>query len=181
MRGRLPGHFNRLSKLITGQVVGGKTDEADLYIEPTFIKGATADSPAMKDEIFGPILPIVNVSSIAEAIQFINKREKPLALYVFSNNQATCELVAQKTSSGGFVSNDVLMHAAGPSTAPFPFRCAQPPAHLFCGIVRTVHTEPNLPFGGVGHSGMGAYHGKLTFTIFSHRKAAIFKKQVRRI
>jgi len=106
-------HFNRLCKIITGNVVGGKTDEADLYIEPTILKGCTGESPAMRDEIFGPILPIVNVGSIDEAIAFINGREKPLALYVFSRDAAKCQKVADLTSSGGFIANDTLMHAAG--------------------------------------------------------------------
>ena len=107
------GHFDRVAKLIDGNVVGGAKDAAELYIEPTVIKDCTAAAPVMQEEIFGPILPIVNVSSIDEAIAFVNAREKPLALYVFSKSAAVCQKVSDSTSSGGFIANDVLMHAAG--------------------------------------------------------------------
>jgi hypothetical protein len=101
--------------MITGNVVGGKTDAADLYIEPTILRGCTDASPAMQQEIFGPVLPIVNVGSIAEAVAYINAHEKPLALYVFSRDAATCEAVGVQTTSGAIIANDVLMHAAGAS------------------------------------------------------------------
>jgi len=97
----------------------------------------------MKEEIFGPLLPMVNVNDVEEAVSFVNAREKPLALYCFSKQQDFIKLLRDRTSSGSFVANDVLMQAALPS----------------------------LPFGGVGESGLGGnYHGKFGFEVFSHRK-----------
>ena len=107
-----------MRKLIGGgEVIGGKTDEADRYIAPTFIKGCSPDAPVMQEEIFGPILPIVTVASVDAAIAFVNDREKPLALYVFSTDSAVCQAVANRTSSGGFLANDTLMHGAGERSA----------------------------------------------------------------
>jgi aldehyde dehydrogenase (NAD+) len=101
------------------------------------------DSALMQEEIFGPILPIFSVSSAAEAIAFVNKRPKPLALYVFTNRSATAELILNSTSSGGACVNDVLLHVS----------------------------TSELPFGGVGNSGFGKYHGRASFDAFSNQKA----------
>jgi len=145
-------HFNRLKKLLSsGQaVIGGEktADEADKYIPPTVLTDVDEKSPIMRDEIFGPILPIMTVDSVDAAVKFINKNDKPLALYVFSNNTKVCEQVLQQTSSGGAIANDTLMHAGVPS----------------------------LPFGGVGPSGTGAYHGKFSFDAWSHQRAVMVKQ-----
>jgi len=107
-----------------------------------------AKSEVMQEEIFGPILPVIRINDVDEAISFINQREKPLALYVFSNNSSLCKRVLESTSSGGALSNDCLMHMS-------------------------VHT---LPFGGVGQSGTGSYHGKQSFDICSHKKSLMLKQ-----
>jgi aldehyde dehydrogenase (NAD+) len=142
-------HFERLSKLLDGAdlACGGETDAETRYIAPTVARGVTADSPLMADEIFGPILPIVTVDDIDEAISFINRRPKPLALYVFSGDSAVAERVLERTSSGGACVNDVVAHLA----------------------------NHELPFGGVGPSGMGAYHGRAGFETFSHRRSVLHK------
>lgn len=144
-------HFNRVKTLIstTGgrTVVGGKTDEKSNYIEPTIVADVKPSDPIMKDEIFGPVLPIVPVKDVTEALDLINSREKPLALYVFSKNNATVKRILDSTSSGGVTVNDTLMH---PSLS-------------------------TLPFGGVGNSGMGAYHGKFSFDTFSHKRACLIR------
>lgn len=142
-------HFNRIKNLIDENKIahGGKTDEKDMYIEPTILINVSPEDKSMQEEIFGPVLPIVPISSPEEAIAFINEREKPLALYVFSKNKKVVEQVLRNTSSGGAIANDVLMHA---------------------GV-------KELPFGGVGHSGTGAYHGKHSFDVFSHKRAVMVK------
>ncbi|MEM1380790.1 MAG: aldehyde dehydrogenase family protein [Pseudomonadota bacterium] len=142
-----PHHFARVEKLIgSGQiVVGGQTDADDLYIAPTVLRDVAADSPAMSEEIFGPILPTFPVASVDEAIAFINDRDKPLALYAFTGSKQTGERFVYETSSGTVMVND-------------------------CVIFQTNH---NLPFGGVGESGMGAFHGKSTFDCFSHLKSVM--------
>lgn len=101
----------------------------------------------MQDEIFGPILPIVKVDSLYDAIDCINKHEKPLALYIFSNNKSDIKQLLINTSSGGVTINDTIMHLA----------------------------TSGLPFGGVGNSGMGAYHGKFTYDTFIHKKSVLQK------
>ncbi len=144
-------HFQRLKSLINENkvAIGGETNESERYISPTVMKGVTPDDAVMKEEIFGPLLPIVNVDTPSEAIKMINEREKPLALYVFSNTQANIDKFLDETSSGAVCINDAIVQAAVPS----------------------------LPFGGVGQSGMGAYHGKFSFECFSHRKSCLIKKQ----
>jgi len=144
-------HFERVCKLINSSkvVYGNVTDADDLYISPTIMTNITADDTVMGEEIFGPLLPIVTVDSIDEAIEFVNEREKALALYVFSNDYKTTEKVANSTSSGGMCVNDALVHASVPS----------------------------LPFGGVGESGMGAYHGQKNFDTFTHHKSYMWKNQ----
>ncbi|MEV8600700.1 aldehyde dehydrogenase family protein [Streptomyces griseoviridis] len=142
-------HFDRLSGLLdSGRVVvGGDTDRAVKYIAPTVLADVEPSSPVMGEEIFGPILPIVTVPGLDAAIDFINDRDKPLALYVFTESEGTRERIAAETSSGG------LGHGL-------------PLAHL---------TVSDLPFGGVGESGMGNYHGRYSLETFSHRKAVLRK------
>ncbi|KOX03351.1 aldehyde dehydrogenase [Streptomyces sp. NRRL B-1140] len=142
-------HFDRLSALIdSGRVVtGGAGDRTGKYIAPTVLADVDPKSPVMQEEIFGPILPIVTVSGLDEAIDFINDRDKPLALYVFSESGETRDRIATETSSGGL-------------------GYGLPLAHL---------TVSDLPFGGVGESGMGNYHGRYSIETFSHRKAVLDK------
>ncbi|XP_032901630.1 aldehyde dehydrogenase family 3 member A2-like [Amblyraja radiata] len=142
-------HFQRIMSLLEGVnvVYGGKNDEEDLYIAPTIVTDVDPDSRIMQEEIFGPVLPIVTVNGVDEAIAFISRRDKPLALYVFSHNKKLIKRMIAETSSGGVTANDCLIHY-------------------------TVHT---LPFGGVGESGFGAYHGKHSFDTFSHRRACVLK------
>ena len=126
-------------------MVGGQTDEADGYIAPTVLRNPRPDSPLMTDEIFGPILPVLAVADVAAAIDYVNQRPKPLALYLFSSDAKAEEQVVSATSSGGVCVNATLWHIA----------------------------NPQLPFGGVGPSGMGAYHGRATFEVFSHHKSVL--------
>ncbi|MEU2541738.1 aldehyde dehydrogenase family protein [Streptomyces iakyrus] len=142
-------HFDRLTGLLDSgrTVVGGTSDRAAKYIAPTVLADVSPDAPVMREEIFGPILPIVTVPGVDEAIDFINDRDKPLALYVFSESEGTRRRFAAETSSGG------LGHGL-------------PLAHL---------TVSDLPFGGVGESGMGNYHGRYSIETFSHRKAVLDK------
>jgi len=141
-------NFDRLSEYLKcGEIIyGGKTDRNDLYIEPTLIYNPSLDSKIMQDEIFGPILPIFEYENINEVINIINNKPKPLAFYVFSNNKPFYKNIIAKTSAGGMSINDTIMHI----------------------------TFDNLPFGGVGASGIGRYHGKSTFDTFSNFKS-IFK------
>jgi aldehyde dehydrogenase (NAD+) len=145
-------HHKRLVGLMASGTVahGGQHDESSRYIAPTILRNVRPDSPIMQEEIFGPILPILPVDNIEEAIGFINAREKPLALYVFTSQSTVADRVLSRTSSGAALVNDTVIHAA----------------------------VSELPFGGVGESGMGAYHGRFGFETFSHRKAVI-KKSVR--
>lgn len=142
-------NFQRITQYLKcGKVAfGGDVDSNERYIKPTVLVDLKPTDPVMTDEIFGPILPIMNVSNAYEAIQFINSREKPLALYIFSTNKSEIDLFMQNTSSGGVCVNDTIMHFAVEA----------------------------LPFGGVGNSGMGKYHGKVTFETFSHKKACLWK------
>ncbi|KFU86273.1 Fatty aldehyde dehydrogenase, partial [Chaetura pelagica] len=142
-------HFKRILGLLEGQKVahGGEVDEASCFIAPTILTNVSPASKVMEEEIFGPVLPIVPVKSVEEAIEFINGREKPLALYVFSNNKQLIRRVISETSSGTMVANDVFVQ--------------------FLAL--------GLPFGGVGNSGMGAYHGKHSFETFSHRRSCLIK------
>jgi aldehyde dehydrogenase (NAD+) len=142
-------HFDRLSSLLDSgrTVTGGDSDRATKYIAPTVLADVDPKSPVMREEIFGPILPIVTVADIDEAIGFINDRDKPLALYVFTESDTTRDRIAAETSSGGL-------------------GFGLPLAHL---------TVSDLPFGGVGESGMGSYHGRYSIETFSHRKAVLEK------
>ncbi|GAA5108441.1 aldehyde dehydrogenase family protein [Haloechinothrix salitolerans] len=141
--------FDRIALLMKdhgGQVIcGGGSDSDALTFEPTIILDPDLDAPVMRDEIFGPILPIVQVGDLDAALGFVRAREKPLALYLFSSSQAEAARVVGESSSGGVVVNHMGLHCMTPA----------------------------LPFGGVGNSGMGAYHGKWGFDTFSHRKAVL--------
>jgi aldehyde dehydrogenase (NAD+) len=125
----------------------GQTCVAPDYIAPTLVRNVSPESPLMTEEIFGPILPILTCPSTEEAVQFVNDREKPLALYLFTEDKSVEEKVVSETSSGGVCINAILWHI----------------------------TNPNLPFGGVGPSGTGAYHGRASFETFSHRKSVMTK------
>jgi aldehyde dehydrogenase (NAD+) len=148
-------HFDRLHDLLDGRtsgrvVAGGATDRSQRYVAPTVLSDVSWDDALMREEIFGPILPVLAVDGMDEAISNINAHEKPLALYVFSEDQAATDRVIAETSSGGVCVNGTLLHLA----------------------------VTDLPFGGVGESGMGAYHGKAGFDTFSHRKA-VFQRGTR--
>ncbi|MGK7882870.1 MAG: aldehyde dehydrogenase family protein, partial [Crocosphaera sp.] len=140
-------HFKRLSSLLTSGniIIGGKIRPEENYISPTIIDNISPEFPIMEDEIFGPILPILDYNELEEAINFINKRPKPLAIYLFSNDKNQEEIVIRNTRSGGVGINDTLMQYA----------------------VLT------LPFGGIGKSGIGSYHGKASFETFSHYKSVL--------
>lgn len=142
-------HHQRLMKLMGSgdTVTGGTGDESQCYIAPTILRNVREDSPVMQDEIFGPILPVLKVPNMDAAIEFVNKRPKPLALYVFSSNDEVQKRVISRTSSGGAAINHAVVHLS----------------------------VPDLPFGGVGPSGMGSYHGKQSFDTFSHRKSVLKK------
>ncbi|MBF7020583.1 aldehyde dehydrogenase [Staphylococcus sp. 18_1_E_LY] len=144
-------HFSRLTKLLTEQqqniVFGGTTNKDTLYVAPTIIDNVDLDSEIMQEEIFGPLLPIVTYEDLDEALALIQSKPKPLSLYLFSEDENATERVLNELSFGGGAINDTLMHIA----------------------------NPNLPFGGVGNSGIGQYHGKYSFDTFSHDKSYIFK------
>ena len=139
--------FDRLVGYIQGAdvVMGGEYDREERYIAPTLIDHVDANSPIMQEEIFGPIFPIVTFSTTEEAIRFVTGREKPLALYYFGESKKNIRQVLKHTSSGGACINDTIMHIA----------------------------NEKLPFGGVGQSGMSAYHGKESFKVFSHHRAVV--------
>ena len=143
--------FDRLAALISATggtvVTGGRSDRAALKIEPTVIIDPPIGDPVMSDEIFGPILPILTVDSADAAVAFVNARPKPLALYVFTKDQDRARTLIDRMPSGGAVINHIAMH---------------------CLV-------PQLPFGGVGASGMGAYHGQWGFEALSHRRAVLAK------
>ncbi|WP_373897349.1 aldehyde dehydrogenase [Haloimpatiens sp. FM7315] len=140
-------HFNRLKNLLSeGKIeIGGQTCEDKLYIAPTVMNEVSLDSTLMEEEIFGPILPVIEYTNLDSIIKFINMRSKPLALYIFSKNPETQNKIIKSTSSGGVCVNDTLIHM----------------------------TSNYLPFGGVGESGMGNYHGLASFKVFSHEKSIL--------
>ena len=140
-------HFARLRALMhQGRIaIGGECDEPDLYIAPTVITDLPSDATILEEEIFGPILPVIGYGDIEEALAAVRKRPKPLALYLFTGNRRLQERVIRDIGSGSVVVNDVLVN----------------------------QIVPGLPFGGVGASGMGAFHGRYTFDAFSHAKAVV--------
>lgn len=142
-------HFDRLLGLMDPAkvVYGGKTEPEALRISPTVMDGVTPEDPVMQEEIFGPILPILTYRTLQEAEVFIRSREKPLALYLFTRSQAAEERFLRYVSFGGGCINDTILHLA----------------------------TSEMGFGGVGRSGMGAYHGKKSFDTFSHEKSILKK------
>ncbi len=142
-------HFSRLCGLMQGLQVlaGGLTDPAVRKIEPTLLGGVTLDDAIMQEEIFGPLLPVLEFERIEEALAVIHHFEKPLALYLFTRDRSVEKRILASVSFGGGCVNDVIMHLA----------------------------NPYLPFGGVGESGMGSYHGKRGFETFSHHKSVLKK------
>lgn len=139
--------FDRLVNLLDqGKIlIGGNSDRDDRFIAPTLIDQISPNSKVMAEEVFGPILPILEYDQIEDAIAFVNTHAKPLALYFFSNNKPNQERILREISFGGGCFNDTIMHLG----------------------------NPQLPFGGVGNSGMGSYHGKASFDTFSHRKSVL--------
>lgn len=139
----------RITKMMEGQKVifGGKSNKKGFFISPTIIDEPSLESLVMREEIFGPILPIIGYEAENDLEQLIQNYEKPLALYVFSTNTCFNKKIIQKFSFGGGCINDTLIH----------------------------FSNHRLPFGGVGHSGIGAYHGKKSFDVFSHKKAVVKK------
>jgi aldehyde dehydrogenase (NAD+) len=146
-----PRQLDRIAGLLDGAggtvAMGGGVDREAQAIEPTIVVDPDPGAPLMSEEIFGPVLPVLTVPTIEAAIDFVNDRPKPLALYLFTGSRAVREQVLTSTTSGGAVVNHLTMH---------------------CLV-------PQLPFGGVGNSGMGAYHGEWGFQTFSHRKAVLTK------
>lgn len=142
-------HFMRLTKLMKkGKIIiGGETSKKDLYIAPTIIDNIDWKDPVMQDEIFGPILPILEYKKIEDVIKNVTINPKPLALYLFTNNKKLQKLIIDKISFGGGAINSTILHLA----------------------------NTNLPFGGVGGSGMGNYHGEAGFNAFSHTKSILNK------
>lgn len=151
-------HLNRLSTALAESLRGpaagvlfhgGRVDAQDLYMAPTIVTNPSLGSPLMTEEIFGPILPVITCrGGVAEFIKVVNSRAKPLALYVFSSSQREIDTILAQTSSGGVCINDTVMQVA----------------------------IADLPFGGVGNSGFGAYNGKHTFELFSHHKSVLHRK-----
>ncbi|KAJ3165000.1 Aldehyde dehydrogenase, dimeric NADP-preferring [Irineochytrium annulatum] len=148
-------HFKRLDTILERQkalphsqvVLGGKKDASDLFIEPTFVTGVKLEDPLMEDELFGPLMGLVEVENEEEAIKIINGRDHPLSLYIFANNKAVAEKIVGQTHSGAAVINDYFMN-------------------FFVN---------ELPFGGVGPSGMGAYHGRNGFLAYCHRRTTMWR------
>jgi aldehyde dehydrogenase (NAD+) len=142
-------HFQRLQQLLKDgtPAIGGDSRPSERYIAPTVLRNTAPDSRVMSEEIFGPILPVLPVDDVDDALRFVNDRDHPLALYLFSESKAVQDRVLAETTSGGACVNTTVMHVA----------------------------VPELPFGGIGPSGMGAYHGKASFELFSHKKSVLTK------
>ena len=143
-------HFERVCGLIDAAKVaaGGKSNAETLKIEPTVLDNVSWDDAVMGEEIFGPVLPVLTYKTEEELYQIINAHQKPLALYLFTQNKGLQKRVMTRCSFGGGCINDVVVHLA----------------------------TNNMGFGGVGESGMGAYHGKVGFDTFSHKKSIVDKK-----
>ena len=142
-------HYERAKGLLScgKTVIGGVFDDSTRKIAPTLISEPDLSSPLMTDEIFAPILPMVTYKSFSDAIEFIRKREKPLAFYIFTRDNQRVEQAHSALSFGGGCVNDVVVHL----------------------------TNPNMPFGGVGNSGLGSYHSREGFETFTHRKSILRK------
>ncbi len=141
-------HYRRVLGLIENQPVYYGGHGADGRIEPTILTDVSPDSPVMREEIFGPVLPVLTYTSLDQAVRFIREREKPLALYLFTEDKAVREKILSDVSFGGGCINDTIIHLASSS----------------------------VPFGGVGQSGMGRYHGKFSFDTFTHEKTVVKKR-----
>ncbi len=143
-------HFDRLTSLIDSNKIycGGKTNRDTLQIEPTVLDNVTWDDTVMQEEIFGPVLPVLTFDNFAEVFSLVGGREKPLALYIFSENKEHIRKVTSRCRFGGGCVNDTVIHLA----------------------------TSEMGFGGVGESGMGSYHGKAGFDAFSHTKSIVDKK-----
>ncbi len=143
-------HFERVSKLIDPKkvVIGGQTDRETLRIAPTLMKNVSFDDPVMQEEIFGPVLPVISFSDFDKMISDLQDKDHPLALYIFSRDKKNIRKCLSKVRYGGGCINDTVVHLA----------------------------TPEIPFGGFGESGMGAYHGKYGFETFSHMKSVMDKK-----
>ncbi|KAF5480536.1 hypothetical protein F2P56_001277 [Juglans regia] len=145
--------FARLVKMLDEDkvsdkvVFGGQRDESQLRIAPAILLDVPEDSQIMQEEIFGPLMPILTVENLEDSFEVINSKPKPLAAYLFTNDEQLKKDFVQKISSGGMLINDTILHVA----------------------------VDGLPFGGVGESGMGAYHGKFSFDAFSHKKAVLYR------
>ena len=142
-------HFDRVVGLIDPKkaVYGGRNDPETLKIQPTILDGVSPDDPVMKQEIFGPVLPVLTFDRVNEALDFVNSRPRPLALYLFSQDKRTQQLFLRQASFGGGCINDTVIHLA----------------------------TSRMGFGGVGESGMGSYHGRTSFNTFSHQKSVVKK------
>ncbi len=145
--------FDRLEKLMhsAGTIIhGGKVNRTARYVEPTIIDKINYTDPIMQEEIFGPLLPVLEFTRLEDVISMINRHEKPLAMYFFTSSKSKRDLLLSSTSSGGGCINDTIMHVS----------------------------NPNMPFGGVGNSGMGCYHGKFSFDAFSHHRSILQKTTI---
>ncbi|MDR1794359.1 MAG: aldehyde dehydrogenase [Erysipelotrichaceae bacterium] len=144
-----PAHFERLAQLLkSGKIYcGGQCNLKDLKIAPTLLDAVDWDSPVMQEEIFGPILPVLSFSTLKEVSDLLQEKPKPLALYLFTSSKENEQFIMNHVSFGGGGVNETLMHMV----------------------------TPYLPFGGVGNSGMGHYHGKYSFEAFSHQKSVLKK------
>ena len=140
-------HLDRLTGYLSSGLIahGGQNDAGDLYLAPTILTGVPADAPVMQDEIFGPILPVLEFDTHDDALASLRDRPTPLALYLFTQDRAKQERVLAATRSGGVCLNDTVMHMIG----------------------------KDLPFGGLGESGLGAYHGQASFNCFTHRRSVL--------
>ena len=147
-----PGAFTRVKGLVDDAlqrgaklVVGGQSNAAERYLAPTVLVDVPPDALVLQEEIFGPVLPVVTYRTFADALAYVRSRPKPLALYVFSRKGSTIDATLAETTSGGVCVNNTLLHLA----------------------------NPGLPFGGIGPSGMGNYHGRAGFRTFSHERAVL--------
>jgi aldehyde dehydrogenase (NAD+) len=142
---RVRGLMDRTVQAGARVVMGGGVDAETRYIAPTVLADVTPDAPIMEEEIFGPVLPVLRYESLDDVVAQVRAGGKPLALYVFSQDEATVERLLRETSAGGTCINTVVLH----------------------------NVNPNLPFGGIGQSGLGAYHGETGFRTFSHERAVL--------
>lgn len=142
-------HFDRVSRMIDPSkvIIGGQTDRSDKYIAPTLLEGVNLNDRVMQEEIFGPVLPVIEYDTIEDAIAYVKQFEKPLALYIYSENSNIQRKIMNDLPFGGGCINESVMHVG----------------------------QGHLPFGGVGESGLGAYHGKSSFETFSHYKSVLKK------